>query len=535
MELLLLLILAGGVAIYLFRKEMEKQQRLRWEDEHERRQFFELLPRFYASTTIDTNPDNWSNVPTDQLQQRAQNLATETGGVTLGDERQPIGARHIVLRRPPTDENEWLSLPVQLPEKLRTRHMYVVGKTGSGKTTLLQHLIKQDLEAGAGLAVIVPEPEMLIEQIIPMIPDHRQDDLIFIDPGDAERPVPFNPLRRARDDALDRTVSEATTIFHRVVGDTTPRMNRIIRNTFLALMEQERATLLDVERLLAPEDPTFRQHICRTTKNQRLRHFFEEVYPTFPKDSHLPITNRLDELLGTELTRRFLCNPDTSLNFRKAMDGGKIMLFNLSDGLFGAPDASLIGQLIISKLQLAAISRADTLSAERKRFYLYIDEFQTFTTVSADAYQTLLSRSRKYEIGLILAHQHTGQIQDSLLKEIVNNVGTIVALRVGADDAPRLARNFLLPTPDKHGLHEEMKTPPPSALIQQPDGMAHASIENHSFRLTCRAPLTTDPHRASALIQRSRQRWGRPIKDPTADLPTNQQADDDDFSHTWDE
>jgi len=462
----------------------------------------------------------------DEMIEAVRSSAENRPGVTLGDETQELFR---------ADEYARIKLPVRLPHAQRTRHLYVIGKTNSGKTTLLQNIIKEDLETDVGFAVIAPEPEMLIEQIIPMIPDNRKDDLIYVNPMDTTRPVPFNPLKLAKGEDFDRRVDETFTIFGRVVGDTSPRMERILSNTLAALIELEGTTLLDIERLLDPTDPAFRQRVCKTTRDPLLREFFEKIYPTFPKDAHHPITNRVSKLIRPQRIRRFLCNPNQSLNFRKAMDTGKILLFNLSDGLLGETTASIIGELIISKLQASAVSRANIPSAKRKRFYLYIDEFQTFTGVASKSYEVMLSRARKYELGLILAHQQTGQIPQELLKEILGNVGTMVVLQVGTDDARKLSREFLLPTLKKQYGKIVMEPPDPTALVQQYQGRAHAKIGNKSFLLTCRPPPDVDLNRTTDLVDHSRNRWGRPAHDPAKDLETKQRANDDEFSYTWDD
>jgi len=522
------IVLILPIAIYrLVARHLHAQREKDEEQQRQRELKLQLLELSYSGSTLSNDQKHQLlTLPSDQIIPTARSYIEQLPGVTLGDETHQIG-RYVF-------DEQTLSLPVRLPHKQRTRHLYIIGKTGSGKTTLLRNIIKQDLESGAGFAVIAPEQEMLTEEIIPMIPDNRRDDLIYINPMDDTRPVPFNPLKLAKGEDFDRRVDETFTIFGRIVGDTTPRMERILSNTFAALIELKESTLLDIERLLDPTDPTLRQRVCRITKDPLLREFFEKIYPTFPKDAHQPITNRVSKLIRPKRIRTFLCNPTHSLNFRKAMDTGKILLFNLSDGLLGETTASIIGELIISKLQSAAVSRADTPSAQRKRFYLYIDEFQTFTGVASRSYEVMLSRARKYEMGLVLAHQQTGQIPQPLLKEILGNVGTVVALQVGTDDARKLSREFLLPTADRYGSLE-MKPPDPTALVQQPQGEAHAKIENKSFLLSCRPPPRVDLHRTKHLIAYSRTRWGRWAHDPAKVLQTRNEANDDEFTHTWDD
>ena len=305
-------------------------------------------------------------------------------------------------------------LNVKLTQEYRDRHVYILGKSGSGKTNLLRNLIQQDLEAGNGLAVIAPEQEMLTEEILPFIPDDRVDDVVYFNPAD-EQPVCFNPLHLDDGEDQDIKVDEVLTIFGRLMGETGPRMEELLRQALYALVGRPGSTFLDVVRLLDRTDAGFRNEVAGGCRDPEVAHFWRQVYPSFPKDAHLPITNRLGRLLRPRPVRRMLCNPRASLNFRDCMDEGKIMLFNLSDGVLGEQNSQLLGQLVVSKFQLAVMARAKQPKGERRNFYLYIDEFQAFTGTAGMSYEKILSRARKYRLGLTLAHQQTGQIPGSLL------------------------------------------------------------------------------------------------------------------------
>src|SRR5918997_517016 len=228
------------------------------------------------------------------------------------------------------------------------------------------------------------------------------------------------------------------------MGDTGPRMDEILRQTFYALLERPGATLLDIERLLTRGDASFRQEIINSTSDEQTAYFFEKTYPSYPKDAHLPITTRIGRLVRPRLVRTLLCQPGVSFNFREAMDEGKILLFNLSDGALGEQTSQLLGQLIVSKIQMAGMSRGDTPAAARRPFYLYLDEFQTFTGVAETSYEKILSRARKYLLGLPLAHQQTGQISNSLMQEILGNVSTIIAFSVSSADSTKLCKEFVV-------------------------------------------------------------------------------------------
>lgn len=223
---------------------------------------------------------------------------------------------------------------VKLTDDHRQRHIYIVGKTGSGKTNLLRNLILQDIEAGYGVGVIAPESEMLTEELLPYIPDHRIRDVIYCDPSDPNCPVSFNPLHLDEGEDLDTKVDEALTIFKRVIGNSTGhRWEEILRQALYALVAMPGATLLDIERLLDRTDAAFRTGVIRSTRDEGVRHFWRDVYSQMPKDSHLPIISRLGRFVRPQAVKQVLCRKGSSLNFRQAMDEGRIILFNLSDGI----------------------------------------------------------------------------------------------------------------------------------------------------------------------------------------------------------
>ena len=396
---------------------------------------------------------------------------------------------------------------VKLTQHFRDRHVYVVGKSGSGKTNLLRTLILQDLEMGNGVGVIAPEQEMITEELLPYVPDWRLDDVIYFNPADAEAPVSFNPLHMDEGEDIDLRVDENMTIFKRAIGEASgPRMDEILRQTFYALLEREGTTLLDVERLLDRENPTFRNEIIRESQDETTVHFWRDVYSQMPKDAHLPISTRISRLTRPRAIRNLLCNPAGSLHFRQAMDSGKVLLFNLSDGILGEATSQLLGQLIVSKFQSAVMSRADVAPDRRRPFYLYIDEFQTFTGGAATSYEKILSRARKYRLSLILAHQQTGQIPQPLLKEIFGNVSTLISFVVSRTDAQRLSGELLAE------LDGEITSLPPEEILRLKTGEAWCKIgQNTVFMKTYLAPQESDYRRAELVIERSRQQYGRPL------------------------
>jgi len=409
-------------------------------------------------------------------------------------------AEGLVLGYQPFED--WF-MNVKLTQQYRDRHVYVIGKSGSGKTNLLRNLIYQDLLEGNGIGVIAPEAEMIEEEILPYIPDHRIDDVIYFNPAGGAYPVCFNPVHLDEGEDIDLRVDENLTIFRRLFRETGPRMDEILRQALYALLEKEGATLLDVERLLERTDSTFRNEVIRSSKDENTVHFFRDIYPQYPKNAHLPITHRLGRLIRPRTIRNILCNPQSSLNFREAMDEGKILLFNLSDGILGEVNSQLLGQLIVSKFQTATMSRADLAKGERRPFYLYIDEFQTFTGVAATSYEKILSRARKYRLGLILAHQQTGQIPMELLKEIFGNVSTMISFNVSQRDASRLAKEFI------SEYNGEIINVPEEEFLSLKVGQAYCKIGRHSFFMqTYLADQYPDRERARLIIEESRKNYG---------------------------
>jgi len=364
-------------------------------------------------------------------------------------------------------------------------------------------MILQDLEFGNGVGVLAPELELLTEEILPYIPEDRIDDVVFVNPVDTDCPIPFNPLHVDADEDIDLKVDDAVTIFKRLMGETGARMDEILRQSFYALMERPGSTLIDIEPLLSRQDATLRNEIIQRSRDEQTVRFFRDSYPSFPKDAHLPITTRISRLVRPKAVRSLLCQPGRSFNFREAMDEGKILLFNLSDGLLGEQTSQLLGQLVVSKMQMAVMSRMDTPAALRRPFYLYLDEFQTFTGVAETSYANMLSRARKYKLGLILAHQQTGQLSQGLLRDILGNVSTLLTFNVSHEDAVKLSKEYV------QGNGQAMEYMPPGELLSLKTGEAWGKIGKSCFFLsTVLAPQQPDLARARQVIQRSRKNYG---------------------------
>jgi len=414
-------------------------------------------------------------------------------------------------------------LPVILPDDYRDKHLYVVGKSGYGKTNFLRYLILQDMEKGNGVGVLAPEMEMLSDELLPYIPEDRIQDVIYFNPADVECPVVLNPLYLEPGEDIDLHVDETFTILQRVVGEGGPRMDEILRHGLYALIERPGSTLMDFDLLLDRQDDALRREVIQNTADDQTRRFFEHTYPQFPKDAHFPIINRISRIVRGKYVRNCLCPPTKTplpsaevsrrlLNIRRAMDEGKILLFNLSDGVLGEAASQLIGQFIVSKFQTATMSRADSGKEERRPFYLYLDEFQGFCGIASKSYERILSRARKYRLGLVLAHQQTGQIPLDLLREIFGNVSTMVSFQVSQADAAKLSKEFI------SQVDFDIESLPPEELLQLGVGEAYCRIGKSTFPMWVpKVDLEPDLDRARAVIEYSRQVYGIPRSPKSAD------------------
>ena len=440
-----------------------------------------------------------SGVSAEELAQRIIDRMEQLEGLRLG--YQAVGETKI---------------PVILPDDLRDKHIYVIGKSGYGKTNFLRYLISQDLRAGNGIGVLAPEYEMLRDEILPAIPESRIKDVIYFNPADTEKPVVLNPLHLDPDDDLDLQVDETFTILQRVVGEGGPRMDEILRYSLYALTERQGSSLLDIETLLDRSDSSLRDEVIDTTEDELTRKFFKHTYPQLPKDSHLPIINRLGRFVRARYVRNCLCPPQRTtlspaevskrmLSIRRAMDQGKILLFNLSDGILGEAASSLIGQFVISKFQTATMSRADESKQHRQPFYLYLDEFQNFCGTASQSYERILSRARKYRLGLILAHQQTGQLPTELIREIFGNVSTMISFQVSQPDALKVSREFVF----QHDF--DVDSIAAEELLRLGVGQAYCKIGRSVFPFSIpRVEDRFDHKRAEVVINHSRDNHGIP-------------------------
>lgn len=320
--------------------------------------------------------------------------------------------------------------------------MYIIGKTGTGKSTLLSTLIRQDMESGQGLALLDPHGD-LVEQVVAVVPERRKSDCIYFNVPDGAYPLGFNPLERVPTTKRGLAASFLLEAFKKHWGKFWgPRSEHILRNALLALLEQPEATLADVLRIL--DDSSYRKRAAERVANAQVRRFWLKEYESYPArlraESIAPIQNKVGAFLTDPILNRILTQSRSAFDLRTVMDNGQILLVNLAKGRIGEDTASLLGALLVTRLAVSALSRADTPENNRRDFFIYADEFHTFTTLSIAG---MLSELRKYRVGLILAHQYLSQLEEPVRDAILGNAGTIISFRIGAPDAHMLEREFL--------------------------------------------------------------------------------------------
>jgi len=323
----------------------------------------------------------------------------------------------------------------------RRRHIYIIGKTGMGKSTLLENMIFSDIQEGRGLAVIDPHGD-LAESVLNFIPARRTNDVILFDPSDRDYPIAFNMLENI-DPSLNSIVcSGLVGIFKKIYADSWgPRLEHILRNTILSLLEYPNTTMLGISRVL--QDKSFRQKVIKKISDPIVKAFwleeFEKMDPRQRVEAISPILNKVGQFLSSSIIRNILGQVKSSMDIRFAMDKKKIIIVNLSKGKIGEDNSSLLGSMLITKFQLDAMSRANIPEKDRTDFYLYVDEFQNFAT---ESFATILSEARKYKLNLTMANQYIAQMPDEVREAVFGNVGSILSFQVGFDDADYLSKQF---------------------------------------------------------------------------------------------
>jgi hypothetical protein len=335
---------------------------------------------------------------------------------------------------------------VRVSENDKRRHVYILGQTGTGKSNTMKNMILSDIYAGAGVAYIDPHGQD-VEDILAKIPKERAEDVVLFDAGDIERPMGLNLFEAKSIEQKDFVIQEAIQMLYRLydpghTGIMGPRFEHWFRNAALALMaDQDGGTFIEVPRIFT--DDKFLAEKLKSVEDPVVRNFWvNEMGQTsdFHKSEVLGwFVGKFGAFMTNSMMRNILGQVQSSLNLREIMDSGKILLINLSKGKIGEINMMLLGMIFVSKIQMAAMSRADIPEDQRKDFFLYVDEFQNFAT---DSFAQILSESRKYRLSLIVANQFIGQLKDEIKNAVFGNAGTIISFRVGPEDAEFMAKQF---------------------------------------------------------------------------------------------
>jgi Helicase HerA, central domain len=387
----------------------------------------------------------------------------------------------------------------------RFRHVLLLGKTGQGKSTLLRHLFASDLRAGRGCALIDPHGD-LADAVLHDVPTQRTNDVILFDAGDAQHPVAFNILACDAKEQRPLVASGVVSAFKKLYADSWgPRLEHILRNALLALLETPGSSLISILRLL--QDRTYRAGIADRLSDPAVRAFWQVEFANLPLKLQLeaiaPIQNKVGHFVSSPLLRNIVGQTRSTLDLRRVMDDGKVLIVNVGKGRVGDDASALLGSLLVTAIQLAAMARADTPADRRKDFFLYIDEFQNYAT---DSFATILSEARKYRLALTVANQYLDQLDDATLAAALGNVGTLAAFQVGAQDAEVIAEQLggdvqaqdLLRLPRYHAYVRLLIQGTPS----RPFSMQ--TLAPHAARRT--------PDRTPIIRRTSRQRYTRPAE-----------------------
>jgi len=398
---------------------------------------------------------------------------------------------------------------IRIKEDDRRRHIYCIGKTGTGKTTWMQNLALQDILRGHGVCVIDPHGDM-IDWLMTRIPKERVDDVIHFYPPDLERPMGLNMLEAGSASQKDMVVAEMISIFYKLFDPTGanqvigPMFEHYMRNAMLALLADDEtgATLIEIPRMFT--DKEFREYKLSKITDPAVRQFWVQEYPQSQRgqqsaDMLSYVISKIGRFLSNEMMRNIVGQARSAFDIRRVMDDSKILLVNLAKGLTGDINSNLLGFILVSKIQMAALSRADVPESERKDFYLYIDEFQNVTT---DSVATILSEARKYHLNLVVAHQFVAQLEEKIRDAVLGNVGTMVSFRIGAPDTEVIGKEFAPAVSENDLLNIENRNAYIKLMV---DGAA-----TKPFNLTALPPMgTPNPKVMDALKKLSRLKYGR--------------------------
>jgi hypothetical protein len=383
----------------------------------------------------------------------------------------------------------------------RRYHVYIIGKTGVGKTTLIRNLLIQHIAAGHGVGLIDPHGD-LADELLNHIPPWRADHLVYFNPGDLDYPIGLNLLANVPPDERHLVASGIISAFKSIWRDSWgPRLEYILYNALAALLECPNTTLLGVNRLLT--DPDYRRWVVNQVSDPFVRAFWAEEYesydPRFQREAIAPIQNKLGQFLLNPVIRNILGQVRNRISFPFMMDNQRIFIANLSKGALGHDKASLLGCLLTSQFQIAAMQRVRQPENERKEFYLFIDEFQNFTT---DAFTSILSEARKYRLCLTLSHQYIEQLPVPTRQAVFGNVGTLISFRVGNMDAEALKKEYGLSYAAQHFVDLDQH----EVLVKT----LNDGVSTEPFRGKSLPPIENRIGRRTKLMQHARVRFSTP-------------------------
>lgn len=323
----------------------------------------------------------------------------------------------------------------------RRRHMYIIGKTGMGKSTMMENMMLSDIYSGHGVGLVDPHGDFA-EKIIDFVPSWRMNDVVYLNPADLEYPIGFNILEVKNEEQKHLVASGMMGTFKKIWPDVwSARMEYILNNTLLALLDNPGSTLLGINRMMS--DKKYRKKMVAKVTDPVVKAFWQVEFASYSEryaqEATSSVQNKIGQFLSTALIRNMVAQPKSTIDVRRLMDEKKILIMNLSKGRMGEDNSRLMGGMLITKIQLSAMERVDTPEHDRKDFFLYVDEFQNFATPS---FANILSEARKYRLSLVMAHQYIAQLDEVVADAVFGNVGTICTFRVGAADAEALAKEF---------------------------------------------------------------------------------------------
>lgn len=380
-------------------------------------------------TNVETPNIVWANSKTAEP---PSNLPVLTGDSSIDDQVSAFGLTNF----------RGINQQFGLWRYDRSRHVYIIGQTGAGKSGLLELFALSDVYHNQGYAIIDPHGDFAVNNL-KFIPAHRIKDVVYFNPADTAYPLGFNPMEVINPSMKNNISSEIIGVLKRMFGESWgPRLEYILRYTILALLDHPNTTMLDITRMLT--DKKFRKEVLATCRDTVVLQFWNVEFASwndkFQAEAIAPVLNKVGAFVANPIIRNIIGQPKSTFNIRQIMDEGKILIVNLSKGLIGEDNAGILGAFLVTKIQLAAMSRSDIPELkDRRPFYLYVDEFQNFAT---DSFATILSEARKYGLNLTVANQYISQMQENVRDAVFGNVGTTISFRVSADDAPILAKQF---------------------------------------------------------------------------------------------